>query len=292
MSFGAVNDELTLLIQKMIVVSGDSPTYQKLAQYIEKNYMHIIFMTAGELAGEAGVSQGSVSRFCAAIGYQGFNDFLRNLQKFVSEEITAPQRLQYISQNGGNDKIRGILNMEHKNIDDLETILLQPEYGQLVKMIASAEEIVLLSARMSATLLPYTAYILNKIRNRVVLVTPDQPAWDTLTLRDPGKTLVFTIAFPRYPNVLIEKLQLLKQNDFPIAAITDSIISPLTQIANPIINVPITVSSIFDLYSTPILFINLLLRDVAKRLTGLEQRLNRLERIENDSNIYYKNSIV
>ena len=283
--------ELKSLLQKMITISSDSPTYGKLAYYIEKNYMRIIFMTAGELASEANISQGSVSRFCIALGYHGYNDFLRNLQKFVSEEITAPQRLQYISQNQNNNKIRGILNMEHKNIDELETILCQPSYTQLIKKIVSAKEIVLLSARMSATLLPYTGYVLNKIRNGVVQVTPNNSMWETLSLRDPKETLIFAVAFPRYPNVLVNKLQQLKAEGFSIAAITDSIISPITYIADPIINVPITISSIFDIYSTPMMFLNLLLRDVAKEIDGLNQRLSKLEKLDSVHAVYYKNLI-
>ncbi|SEP38797.1 MurR/RpiR family transcriptional regulator [Propionispora vibrioides] len=280
--------ELQNLIQKMVDISQDSPTYEKLASYIEKNYMSIIFMTAGELAAEANISQGSVSRFCSALGYRGYNDFLRSLQKFVSEEITAPQRLQYISQNGNNNKIRNILDMEHKNIDELESILSQEAYDALVQQLVAAEKIVLLSARMSATMLPYTFYILNKIRSNVVQLTPHHPEWDTLALEKPGKTLIFSIVFPRYPNILIEKLQELKERGFAIAAITDSIISPVSQLASPIIHVPITVSSIFDIYSTPMIFLNLLLRDVAKRISGLDQRLNALEKLEATRNIYYQ----
>lgn len=41
----------------MIDIASDSPTYEKLAHYIE-NYLRIIFMTAGELAKEAGISRG------------------------------------------------------------------------------------------------------------------------------------------------------------------------------------------------------------------------------------------
>lgn len=280
--------ELQVLLQKMVYISNDSSTYEKLAAYIEKNYMSILFMTAGELATEANVSQGSVSRFCSALGYRGYNDFLRNLQKFVSEEITAPQRLQYISGNNNNNKIRNILEMEHKNIDDLEAIISQPPYNELVHKLVEAEKVVLLSARMSATMLPYTCYILNKIRSNVVQITPHDPSWDTLSLENPEKTLVFGIVFPRYPNTLIAKFQELKERGFTIAAITDSMISPVSKIADPIIYVPITISSIFDIYSTPMILLNLLLRDVAKRIGGLQDRLDALEKLESKNNIYYQ----
>lgn len=279
--------EFSELKKQMFEISQNSPVYEKLAYYIEKNYKHIIFMTAAEVAEAADVSQGSVSRFCSALGYRGYNEFLHNLQQFMREEITAPQRLQYTSHN---KSIGNILNMEHKNIDELEVILNQPAYKKLINKIISAKELVLVSARMSATILPYACYILNKIRNNVIAVTPDSPLWNTLELRDPKATEILTIMFPRYPNVLINKLEGLKELGFSIAAVTDSIISPITKLSDPVITVPITTSSIFDIYSTPLLFLNLLLRDAANNIDGLDKRLDRLEKLEEKNNVYYRNS--
>lgn len=287
MEFKSNIKEFDKLKQQMFVISQGSAAYEKLAYYIEKNYKHIIFMTASEVAGEAEVSQGSVSRFCSALGYRGYNDFLHNLQQFIREEITAPQRLQYTAHN---NNLASVINMEHNNLDELEEILSQETYQELVQKIIAAEELVILSSRMSATILPYTSYILNKIRNNVVQVTPDSPLWNTLELRNPEKTLILTIVFPRYPNDLIKKLERLKREGFSIAGITDSIISPVTSLAEPVISVPITTSSIFDIYSTPMLFINLLLRDVANGIEGLDKRINKLEEIEKENNIYYKNA--
>ena len=65
------------LVNRMLVVSADSTVYKKIAAYIEQYYMQIIFMTAGELALQLSVSQGSVSKFCIALGYRGYADFLR-----------------------------------------------------------------------------------------------------------------------------------------------------------------------------------------------------------------------
>lgn len=288
MEFKSNIKEFDELKKKMSTISQGSYAYEKLAHYIEKNYKHIIFMTASQVAAEADVSQGSVSRFCSALGYKGYNDFLHNLQQFMREEITAPQRLEYTSHS---KDLSNILNMEHSNIDELHNILNTPSYQKLVDKIVSSKEIVILSSRMSATLLPYTAYMLNKIRNNVEVITSESPFWNTLELRNSKNTFIFTVMFPRYPNELIDKLKALKKEGFYIAAITDSIISPVTDIAENVITVPITTSSIFDIYSTPMLFINLLLRDAANCMKGLDKRLDKLERIEKENNTYYRGII-
>ncbi|CAM3224581.1 MurR/RpiR family transcriptional regulator [Sporolactobacillus spathodeae] len=267
-------------------VAQGSPTYEKLAHYIEKNYMQVIFMTASEVAEKTEVSQGSVSRFCIGLGYKGYNDFLHSLQRFAKKEMTAPQRLQYTSNSDEN--IASILRMEYENMDQLTTILHQPAYQKLVAQLVDAEQVLLVSARMSATLLSYTSYILNKIRNNVRRLTPQSPEWDTIDLLDPKKVQVLAMVFPRYPKALLEKLNELDQKGFPIAAITDSITSPVYSLANPVLSVPITTSSIFDIYSTPILFLNLLLRDVARKTQGLDKRMQEIEQLDRMHNTYYE----
>ena len=89
------NDSTKELFKQMKVIAQESNTFHKLAIFIKENYLKIIFMTAEETATQAQLSQGSVSRFCIAMGYRGFNNFLRAIQKLVSEEMTAPQRLQF-----------------------------------------------------------------------------------------------------------------------------------------------------------------------------------------------------
>lgn len=288
---GKTSSKLEEIKIKIGLAAKESPTYEKLAYYIDKNFMRIIFMTAGEVAAENNVSQGSVSRFCTSLGYRGYNDFIRNMQEYVSKEITAPQRLQYISQdkNEKNDrKISNILEMEHRNIDEIGNIINQPEYEKLVSEIISARQVVLLSARMSATLLPYAGYLLNKIRNGVIEVAPNIPQWDTLGRREKKGTLFLCFAFPRYPNVLLQKMEELHAAGFRIAVITDSVISPAGSLADMAFQVPVTSSSIFDIYSAPLLFINLLMRSVAKGIEGLEERLLSIEKLDEEHSIYYK----
>lgn len=274
------------LKQKISSSSQESLVYKKLGCYIENNLNDIAFMTAGEIALAADVSQGSVTRFCNSLGYRGYNDFLRSLQQFIREEITAPQRLQHTLQDVKG--IYEIIEMEHNNMKQLQAVFKQPSYKRLVDKLVDTKEIVLLSSRMSATLLPHMAYILNKVRDGVVCITSDSAQWDTINLKDPKELLIFTIMFPRYPNNLIEKLKELKKLGFSIAAITDRMTSPVFSIAEPVIDIPLTISSVFDIYSTPMLFINLLLRDIAKKTEGLNERLSKLEEYEKSKNIYYK----
>lgn len=273
------------LIHKMASVALNSQIYDRLAHYIEKNYMKVIFMTAAETAAEIGISQGSVSRFCTALGYRGFNDFIHDLQKKVSKKLTVPQRLQYMSVHG-HSHLGNVVELEIQNMCQLDSIMRGKSYERLLDYIASDGDLILLSARMSATLLPYMGYILKKMRNSVYEVVPETPNWNMLEYRDPAKTKFIVLSFPRYSRILLEKVRKLYEIGFSIAAVTDSRLSPVVPFADTSVFVPITVSSVFDVYSTPITFLNLLLRDAAARLPMLDKRLGLIEQREEDENVY------
>ena len=219
-------------------------------------------------------------------GYNGYKELQRVLQKSVSEKITAPQRLNYVLKDR-HSAVGDILSSEVNNLVELEASIGGPAYEALVNMVANARDLILLSSRMSATLLPYMQYILNKLRNNVYTVTPETPAWNTLEYRDPKDTGIVLPIFPRYPDALLKKARALKNGGFRIIAVTDSLLSPICQIADETNVVPITVASLFDIYSTPMVFMNLVFRDAAKKIPDVNARLEQIELQEKSSGVYH-----
>ena len=274
------------LVQRMLEVSADSAVYQKIAFYVENHHMELIFMTAGELAGKLSVSQASVSKFFIALGYKGYADFLRSLQKMVGKEITAPQRYFYTSNSSHHTD--DVVEKEVENLRLLKELVQEESYARVTEMLACKKNIVLLSARMSATLLPHMKYTLDKLRDGVEIVTPGRENWDYLQFNKKKEdTLIFVIAFPRYPQILVNKAKELKEAGFALAVITDSRFSPLCRYSSEQLLVPTTVSSIFDLYSTPMALINLLVTDVSRKIPGVQERLDKIEKLDAIQHNYY-----
>lgn len=268
--------------------AATSPTYKKIATYINRNYLQIVFMTTNELADQVGVSQGSISRFFMTIGYRGYNDFLQNLQNIVSKELTAPKRLQFSEKHNIKDKyMHSIINNELANLEKLSDIMNSPAYTDFVNMIASDKPLIILSARMSATIVPYIQYILCKLRDRVHVYTPLSVQWNNMELLNPQDVNVMAIMFPRYPRILVDKCKALHGKNFTIYGVTDSEFSPLVEFCKQNICVPLTVSSIFDIYSTPMIFFNILLKDVAKNIPDMDKRMEAIEKLELKNSVYY-----
>lgn len=274
------------LVGRMLEVSADSVVYQKIAAYVEHHHMELIFMTAGELAGKLSVSQASVSKFFIALGYKGYADFLRSLQKMVGKEITAPQRYYYTSNSSHHTD--DVLEKEVENLRLLKELVQEEAYTRVVDKLAHRKNLVLLSARMSATLLPYMKYTLDKLRDGVEIVTPGRENWDYLQFnKEKEDTLILVIAFPRYPQVLVDKAKILKEEGFDLAVVTDSRFSPLCRYSSEQLLVPTTVSSIFDLYSTPMALMNLLVTDVSREISDVQERLDKIEKQDAVLHSYY-----
>ncbi|MDY2685967.1 MAG: MurR/RpiR family transcriptional regulator [Selenomonadaceae bacterium] len=280
-------EQLSLLLAN---AAKQSPTNQKIALYIEKNYLQIIFMTASELADDMGVSQGSVSRFFMMLGYHGYNEFLRNLQQVMLKKLTAPERLHYSSPKGHHHKgsaRRPILDSEIRNLDGLEKAFLGPAYQAMLSMVLSPKRLILISARMSATLLPYAAYILGKMRENVSTVLPATRDFETLELLSPEDVNILAVAFPRYSRTLIEKCRIIKEKGIPITGLTDSTFSPLVPVVDHAVCVPITTGALFDVYGTPLTFLNLMLQDAAAQMPQLKSRIDAIEDIEKRNMVYF-----
>ena len=258
---------------------------QLLARYLLEHEDEVLFLTAQELAERAGVSQGSVSRFCCALGCTGYSDFQKKLQQeHVAATSNAVERLQYLQQAQPSDI--EIIESEKQGMDQLYDVVAGEAYRATVQALATAPRIYLVSARLSSTVMRYFHYGLCKLRDGVVLVEPDTVQWQTVCCADPASAFVLAVSFPRYSSQLVQELRQLHQAGFTISSVTDSPLSPVSDLSRHCLYVPITRHSIFDVYSTPLLLLNLMLKDAAACIPNLEQRMARLEKVEAEQHVY------
>lgn len=75
------------------------PSERRLADYVARHGASVIRLTMPELAERAGVSQPTIARFCAALGYDGFKEFKLQFAQnvgggtpFVHQDVEASDR--------------------------------------------------------------------------------------------------------------------------------------------------------------------------------------------------------
>ena len=271
--------------EQVAITSHTSNTFRKLGKFMEDNWTSVGMLNATEVAEKAGVSQGSVTRFCNKLGLSGYSEFSKKWKESIYEPLTAPDRLKNIREEHAD--LAHIVEVEQEQLNRLPEIVAGSHYKAIVEKMSHKSKIILLSARISATLLDEIHYMLSKIRDNIQVVTPQTPEWNNLILEDVGDTFIFTIVFPRYPNVLIEEVTKLHEAGFEIGLMTNSMMCPLIPYVTYHIEVPVSSNSIFDSYGTPTVLLNYLIRDIAGQIEGLEERLSRLEAFEKENNTYY-----
>jgi DNA-binding MurR/RpiR family transcriptional regulator len=274
-----------------------SPKNLTLANFVVQNYQRVAFMTARQLAQECGVSESTVMRFATTLGYTGYPDFLRTLQGIVNYELTAVERLEITphDRKRGRGRKRSerlakkTILTEIENLRRLYDHFSEDDFDRAVEEIVKAEQVVILGFRVSACLADYFGYVLNKVKESVVVVTSgESTVYDQLE-RMGKRSLIIALGFRRYPTELIDVLRYCKSRGLRIMAVTDSVVSPVAALANLIQVVEFEGESFVDTFAAPVCLINGLIAETAMRdkrkSLGM---LDRLERIAEEKKVYFQ----
>ena len=67
---------------------------KRIGQYILENYDKAAFMTAAKLGKTVKISESTVVRFAADLGYDGYPAMQKALQEMIRNKLTAVQRIE------------------------------------------------------------------------------------------------------------------------------------------------------------------------------------------------------
>lgn len=226
----------------MLKVADQSTTFRKIGSYFEANWEKLLFVSASEVAQKADVSQGSVSRFCAELGYVGFAEFQKSLQQSKHEAFSTVKRVQNLK--GISNEVQELLEEEKAGINKLPEVIASKDFESIVNAVISSKRVILISGRMSATIVTLLKYHLQKIRDNVISVTPEDAQWDLMETNSPEDCFVLAITFPRYYAALIRKLEALQKAGYKIGLISDSLLSPAIPYADYHLELPMARKSV------------------------------------------------
>ena len=281
-------DILTVIQENMHALSKGQT---RIANYILTAYDKAAFMTASRLGKKVNVSESTVVRFAAELGYDGYPDMQKSLQKMVRSRLTSVQRIEVTNDRIGNqDLLSTVLQ------SDIEKIRLTLEevdrtaFEQTVEAIVSARKIYVLGVRSSASLASFMAFYLNLIFDNVVLVPANTASevFETL-LRVGEKDTVIGVSFPRYSSRTVQAMNFASDRGAATVAITDSDASPLVPFSRYTLKARSDMVSFVDSLVAPLSLINALLVAVSrKKNDDLMHTFQSLERIWDEYSVYEK----
>ena len=239
-----------------------------IAKYILSNYDKAAFMTAGKLGRIVGVSESTVVRFAAELGYDGYPSMRKALQEMIRNRLTSVQRIEVAkSMIDDTDLIKSIIGSDMQNLQATMDILEQDSFNMLVESIMEAKNIYIVGMRTSTSLSTFLGLYLNLLRGNVNVVhdTAASEIYEQIIRIGQGD-LFIGISFPRYSSHTVDAMQFAKKMGAKTAALTDGASSPLNGIADVCLHAKSDMVSFLDSLVAPMSVINALIVSV-----GLEQ---------------------
>lgn len=262
---------------------------QKLiAQYIIDNYDKAAFMTASKLSKIVGVSESTVVRFANAIGFDGYPQLQKGLQNIIKIKLTTVQRVEMARDFSGEEVIlKNMFKSDIENIRYTQENIDFKAFQTVVDKILSADKIYIIGLRSSTALAQYLGFYLSMILDNVKIVGYGISDIFEQMLRVSERDLVIGICFPRYSNRTVEALKYAKEQNATIVSITDSLMSPIFEMANYCLTAKNNMASFVDSLVAPLSLINALVISVGMReKEEITAYFNKLETLWDKHNVY------
>jgi len=282
------NNIITLINDKY---TGLSKSQRLIADYILKNTEKAAYMTAANLSSKVGVSEVTVVRFAAMLGFEGYPTFQKSMQKNVKSKLTPVQRMELAAEKlGSRDILESVLKSDISAIEKTLTKIDKTSFENAVSAISSAKKIYITGIRSAASLAVFAGFYLHLIFDNVRLIksTGGDDLFEQILSVSEGDVII-GISFPRYSKNTVKALEYAKKNGATVIGITDSELSPVVSASQICLIAESDTTSFVDSLIAPFSVINALIAAVGMKNRELAFRnFEKLEQIWDEYEVYDK----
>ena len=272
--------------------SSMSKGQKLLAAYITDNYDKAVFLTAAGLGEVVGVSESTVVRFAAQLGYKGYPQFQKALEELVRSKLDAVQRIEVTYGRISRSKVlESVLKSDIERLKGTLQKIDEHVFELAAETILSARRIYVIGIRSCAPLAQFLAFYLNYIFDNVILLhTNSSSELFEQMVRISREDVIIGISFPRYSLRTLKALEFANNRSAKVITLTDSVHSPMNLYSSCNLIAESDMSSIADSLVAPLSVINALIvalcmrkqDEVADTLEMLEQVWEEYQVYEND----------
>lgn len=284
-------DILTNIHNKLTTFSKGQ---RRIATYILESYDKAAFLTAGALGKITQVSESTVVRFAAELGYDGYPAMQRALQEMVLNRLTSVQRIEVANDRmKDQDVISTVFHSDIEKLRQTEETVSREEFQNAVNAILKAKRVFILGVRSVAPLASFLGYYLNYMFNNVHVITgvSQGEMFEKIVSVGP-EDVVIAFSFPRYSASTTKGARYCCSAGATVIGITDSKLSPLGQCCDHVLVAKSDMVSLVDSLVAPLSMINALIVAIAaKKEREVAHTFETLERIWDEYNVYEKQAV-
>jgi DNA-binding MurR/RpiR family transcriptional regulator len=215
-------------------LDGLSPTHKRMARFVLDNRYFTSFASANQVGERNDTSAATVVRFAQALGYEGYSELQESLRNELPSYMTAANKIQarMSSDIPSASAPQQVFYTDVQNIERTALNFSEENFSQAVDAIVQARRIIVIGAGLSSAACHFLAHSL-KVMGFDVHAARSEGLQSALELSQiqPGDLLI-AIDLWRYVRMTVNAVAWAKEHGIPTIAITDSIVSPLAQMAD------------------------------------------------------------
>ena len=256
-------------------MAGFSKGQKRIARYILEHYDTAAFMTAYRLGETVGVSESTVVRFAAELGFEGYPQLQKTMQ-----ELTTLQRIEVTrARMEDGEVLDNILACDIANIRQTLEELPRETFYEAVDAMVRAKELYIFAAGSCRALASFLAHYLRLLLGNVHLISATSESEILEEMLHIGQEdAIVGISFPRYSSRAVKTLHFAHSRGAKVIAITDSPLSPIAPFASSLLLAHSDMATVVDSLVAPLSIINALI--VAVSLKTVEQNRPMLTELE------------
>ena len=264
-----------------------SKGHKLISEYILNNYDKAAFMTALKLGDKVNISESTVVRYSMSLDYDGYPDLQKAIQEMVRNKLTTIQRIEMTSELSKPMVLRSVMKADMNNIrttiDEINTEIFE----DIIDHIYAAKRIYIMGLRSSAPLAQFLGYYLNYILDNVRIVTSGVNDVLEQIIHINSDDILICISFPRYSRKILEAMKFARKKNANIVAITDSLLSPLSEYADNLLVARSDIASFVDSLVAPFSVVNALIVSIGlRKKEEVSELFMELENLWEEYNVY------
>ncbi len=269
--------------------SDFSKGHKLIAEFIRENYDKAAYMNVEQLSASVGISEATVVRFSAELGFGKFQQFQRALQDYAKSKLTSIQRMdRAYDLYRDTDILSSVLGADIEKIKTTLSDIDRIAFSSAIEKIANAKNIYIIGLRSASSLAGFLGYYLNHLFSNVHLINSATAGelFEQMFRVGEGDAVI-GISFPRYSLRTVRALRYAKKMGASVIGITDGENSPILEISDHTLLARSDMDSFVDSLVAPLSVINALVVALGMmRKDEVSKSLAKLESIWQDNEVY------
>ncbi|MET7397215.1 MurR/RpiR family transcriptional regulator [Dactylosporangium sp. AC04546] len=259
-----------------------TPAQRRIARCLVDHANRAGYLSSGDVAALAGVSQPSVTRFATALGFDGYPALRDRLRVVFDGYQHNPSTVDEDPETGSGNQFQQALATEIANLQRLSDTLRDPApLAEAGRLLVESRPLPVFGIRAAAALASSFSYFAAKVHPDVRLVQEQGSLLaDRLDqARAAGAVAMLAFVLPRYPREAVDALREARAAGLRVVTVTDSPVSPAAAESDLVLPAAVGSRLVFDLHTAPSAMVTVLLQAMCDAApTETQARLEAFER--------------